>query len=277
MCPYIHIFQLSIPVYGIMTLLGMTVAVGVVALQCKYHNYSRQEALLAALIALAGSIAGLFLLGPVTKLPDIIINWDKYSKIPLGDFLSWFVGDIVFYGGLIGGVIAVVLYCRYFKMSFLSIADVCAPAIPAGHAIGRVGCLMAGCCYGIEVSHSNPLAIIYPERTDGLALVAAPAGIPVLAMPLIEAGGNIVIMCIILLFQRRNKVTGRGIAVYGILYSVQRFALEFFRGDLLRGVYRGVSTSQIISVVVFVVSVLCFFYASRISRIKPDRGAAQPG
>ena len=115
MCPYIHIFQLSIPTYGIMTILGMTVAVGIVALQCKFHNYPRQEALFAALIALAGSIAGALILRPVTKLPDIIINWEKYSKIPLGDFLSWFVGDIVFYGGLIGGVIAVVLYCRYFK------------------------------------------------------------------------------------------------------------------------------------------------------------------
>jgi len=252
-------FELNIPVYGIMSILGMLVALGVVMLQCKRYNYPRQEALLAALITLAGGIAGAFLLRPITKLPDVIIHWEKYSRAPVGEFLSWLIGDLVFYGGLIGGVIAVIFYCRYFKISIICISDIYAPALPAGHAIGRIGCLLAGCCYGIEVSPHNPLAIIYPMRTDGLAAAAAPAGIPLLAMPLIEAGGNIIIACAILIIQRKTKAQGRGIAVYGILYSIQRFTLEFFRGDLTRGVYGGISTSQIISIAVFAASIMWLF------------------
>jgi len=267
MCPYIHIFELNIPVYGIMTILGMLVALGVVILQCKRYNYPHQEALLTALIGLAGGIAGAFMLRPITKLPDVIINWEKYSMIPVGEFFSWFIGDIVFYGGLIGGVIAVILYCRYFKEPIIRIADLFAPALPVGHAIGRIGCLLAGCCYGIRVSPHNPLAIIYPMRTDGLSAVAAPAGIPLLAMPLIEAGGNIVIACIVLLYQRKTKAQGRGIAVYGILYSIQRFILEFFRGDLTRGVYGGISTSQIISMVIFAASMLWLYII--LPRLRP--------
>jgi phosphatidylglycerol:prolipoprotein diacylglycerol transferase len=267
MHPYIHIFTYNIPVYGIMMLLGMTAALGVVALQCRFYNYSRQEAILTALIAIAGGVAGAILLRPVIRLPDIIINWERYSKVPVGEFFSWLFGELVFYGGLIGGAIAVILYCRYFKMSVIRISDIFAPALPVGHVFGRIGCLFAGCCYGIEVSPSNPLAIIYPQRADGLAAVTAPVGIPLLALPLIEAGGNIIIACIVLFFQRKTKSAGRGIAVYGILYSVFRFILEFFRGDQLRGVYGGISTSQIISFVVITASILWFYLCHRIDSV----------
>jgi phosphatidylglycerol:prolipoprotein diacylglycerol transferase len=266
MWPYIRVFEFNLPVYGMMMILGVAAAIGIVILQCGYFKYPRQDAVMTALIAFAGGIAGALLLRPIIKLPDVIINWGRYSKVHIGEFLPWFIGEFVFYGGLIGGAVAVVLYCRYFKMSIPCMADIFAPALPAGHIFGRLGCLLAGCCYGIEVSPSNPFAIIYPERTDGLAAVAAPAGIPLLATPLIEAGGNIIIVCIVLLFQRRNKVTGRGISVYGILYSIMRFTLEYFRGDAIRGIYGGISTSQIISIIIFLFSVLWFFLMARKTR-----------
>ena len=263
MCPYIHIFSHDIPVYGLMMLLGMAAAFGVVAFQCGHFKYSRQEAFLTALIAVAGGMAGAILLKPIMKLPGVIINWDRYSQAPIGEFLSWFFGELVFYGGLIGGTLSVILYCRFFKMPVIDICDIFAPAVLVGQAFGRVGCLFAGCCYGIEVSPNNPLAIIYPPRTDSLTSLAAPTGVPVLALPLIEATGNIIIACIVMLLQRKSKTKGIGAAVYGILYSVFRFTLEFFRGDLVRGVYGGISTSQIISIIVLAVSVLWLVFISR--------------
>jgi phosphatidylglycerol:prolipoprotein diacylglycerol transferase len=237
MFPYIHVFSIIIPAYGVMLILGAIAAVGVGMYQCRYYKYPRADAFSIACIAFACGIAGAVLFRPVTKIPDIIINWEKYSKIPLGEFLSWFIGELVFYGGLIGGFIAVLIYCRRFKTSLLQITDIFAPALPIGHAIGRVGCLLAGCCYGVEVSHSHPFAIMYPVRTDGFEALGAPTGVPLLAIPLIEAAGNIIIAAIIMLFQRKHKVSGRGVAVYGILYSIQRFILEYYRGDLVRGVY----------------------------------------
>ncbi|MCL2153062.1 MAG: prolipoprotein diacylglyceryl transferase [Oscillospiraceae bacterium] len=265
MHPFIHILGYDIPTYGVMTLLGIAAALGVSAWRCGHFDYSRQEAILAALIAIVGGMAGAILLRPLTRLPDVIINWERYSKIPIGQFFSWFFGDLVFYGGMIGGVGALLLYCSFFRMSFIRISDIFAPALPTGHAFGRVGCLFAGCCYGVETSASNPLAIVYPPRTDGLASVLAPTGVPLLALPLIEAVGNIAIACVVLLFQRKTRIAGRSVAVYGVLYSVFRFILEFFRGDQLRGVYGGISTSQIISIVVFVASVIWFAVISRIS------------
>ena len=266
MCPYIHIFGHDIHTYGIMIIVGMSVALGIAAIQCKFYDYSRQEALLTALLAIAGGMAGAILLRPIIRLPEIIINWERYSRVPVGDFFSWLFGELVFYGGLIGGAITVILFCRHFKMSVIPISDIYAPALPLGHAFGRLGCLFAGCCYGIEVSPTNPFAIIYPERADGLAAFSAPAATPVLALPLIEACGNILIACIVFLFQRKSKTAGRGIAVYGILYSILRFTLEFFRGDLVRGVYGGISTSQIISMVVITASILWFIFIPRIQR-----------
>jgi len=267
MCPYIHIFEIDIPAYGLMMLLGMAAALGVVIFQCELLNYSRQDAILVAFVAIAGGIAGAILLRPIIKLPDVIINWEKYSKMPVGEFLAWFIGELVFYGGLIGGSVAAVLYCRYFRISVPYTVDILAPALPVGHAFGRIGCLFAGCCYGVEASPANPLAIIYPERTDGLAALAPPPGTPILATPAIEAGGNILIACIVMLFIYKNKAAGRGIAVYGMLYGVQRFILEFFRGDLIRGVYGGgISTSQIISIFVVAASALWFSHITHKNR-----------
>jgi len=249
-----------------MMLLGIAVAFGIVILRSGLNGFPRSEALLAALICIAGGIAGSVLIRPIIRLPEVIIHWEMYSKVPLEDFLPWFFGELVFYGGLIGGALALIIYCRSFKMPLLRIVDIFTPALPVGHAFGRIGCLLAGCCYGIGVPAENPLAIIYPRRTDGLEALVAPAGTPLLALPLIEACGNILIACVIMLFQRKSKTEGLGLSVYGILYGAFRFTLEFYRGDQLRGVYGGISTSQIISMVIFAVSVLWFVYISRKSK-----------
>jgi len=251
--------------YGIMMVIGMAAAIGIIAIQSKRFNFPSQDAVLTGLIAIAGGIAGAVLVRPVTKIPEVIINWGFFSKLPLADFLGWFFGGLMFYGGVIGGVIAGFIYCRKFGISLVYITDIFAPAIPIGHAFGRVGCFLAGCCYGVETSHSHPFAVIYPPRTDGYEALAAPAGIPLLATPLIEVGGNIIIACI-LLFKPKHKVTGRDISLYGIMYSIQRFVLEFYRGDAGRGIYWGISTSQIISVVILLASVFWFFYVPRLQK-----------
>lgn len=266
MFPSLHVFGIDLSMYGIMMIVGMAAAIGIVVLRCGSLGYPRQEAILTGLIAIAGGIAGAVLFRPITKLPEIIIHWEVISKVPLGEFLSWFIGELVFFGGLIGGCIGAVLYCRAFKMRLAPIADVFAPAIPVGHAFGRVGCFFAGCCYGVEVSPSNPFAVVYPPRTDGLDMVAVPAGVPILAVPLIEAGVNILIACFIVFVLPKRKVIGRDIGVYGILYSVQRFVLEFFRGDKVRGVYWGISTSQFISIALVIISTIWLIYIYRKAR-----------
>jgi phosphatidylglycerol:prolipoprotein diacylglycerol transferase len=238
--------------------LGFGIAFLVILLSCKITKTPKDDPILVGLMAIAGGITGVVALNPIIKLPGILINWEDYAQMPVGEFFGLLFGAMIFYGGLIGGVLAAFLFCRGFKLPFLKMADIIAPAIPIGHAFGRLGCLFGGCCYGMEVDASHPFAIVYPQRTDQFADAAAPAGVPLLAVPLIEAVGNVIIGVVILAFLiLRNKSktelpAGLAVALYGLLYGIQRFTLEFFRGDLVRGVYgsAGISTSQIISICV---------------------------
>ena len=262
MNPYFNFLGREVPAFGIMVLLGVAVGSFVIYLNCKINRVKLSDPMLTACMAFVGVVIGSRLLKPLINIPDIIINWEKYAQVPLGEFLHWFFGETVFYGGLLGGFAAAYIFCRYFKIPFLPTADILAPAIPVGHALGRIGCLLGGCCYGIEVNSSHPFAVVYPERTDGFAEFTAPSGIPLLPIQVIEAIGNLGIAAILILFTFlcKKKITGQCIALYGLLYGIQRFMLEFFRGDLVRGIYGGISTSQIISIGIIIGSSAIFIF-----------------
>jgi phosphatidylglycerol:prolipoprotein diacylglycerol transferase len=263
MQPYLNFLGREIPTFGIMVLLGIGAGSLTAYLNCKINRINYSDPMLTACMAFAGAVIGSKILKPLINIPSVIINWERYAQVPVGDFLAWFFGETVFYGGLLGGFAGAYIFCKCFKVPFLKMADILAPAIPIGHAFGRIGCLLGGCCYGLEVSASNPFSIIYPERTDVLAELTAPVGIPLLALPIIEAAGNLLIAVIVLIFGRiklKKAYHGRCIALYLLMYAVQRFVLEFYRGDLVRGVYRGISTSQIISIaiIIFVMGIFIF-------------------
>jgi phosphatidylglycerol:prolipoprotein diacylglycerol transferase len=261
MHPIVHVFGAEFPSFGLMMLAGVGVAFLVVVLQCKMLKISALDPILTGSIALVGVMIGAFLLRPIMRIPEIIFNWGEVTDRPFGEFIGWMFGEMVFYGGLIGGVLAAMIFCRGYKISFLPIADLFGAAIPAGHVFGRMGCFLGGCCYGMEVDASHPFAVVYPPRTDAFEAAAAPAGVPLLAVPLLEAVGNLVIAGIVLLFiycTRNNTKPGRGIALYGLLYAPLRFILEYTRGDQVRGVYNGISTSQMISIMIFAFSAILF-------------------
>jgi phosphatidylglycerol:prolipoprotein diacylglycerol transferase len=272
MHPYLHVFIIDLPLYGLMVLTGFAAAYAIVSWRSERFGIPLLDGRLIVCMAFAGGIAGTVLLKPLLRLPLLIINWNEIKRIPFWDFLkAYFTGEMVFYGGLIGGTLAVIWYCRQFHVSIARTAEIAAPAVPLAHAFGRLGCFFGGCCYGMEVAPSHPFAIVYPPRTDGLEHVAAPAGVPLLAIPLIEACDNLLIVGIILLYARKNKVYGSSFALYGILYSIQRFIIEFYRGDALRGFVGTLSTSQFISLFVFVISI-SFFVVLRIKYVRLHQG-----
>jgi phosphatidylglycerol:prolipoprotein diacylglycerol transferase len=262
MNPYFNFLGREVPAFGVMVLLGVAVGSFVIYLNCKINRVKLSDPMLTACMAFVGVIIGSRLLKPLINIPDIITNWEKYAQVPLGEFLHWFFGETVFYGGLLGGFAAAYIFCRCFKIPFLPTVDILAPAIPAGHALGRIGCLLGGCCYGIEVGDSHPFAVVYPERTDGFSDFTAPSGVPLLSIQVIEAVGNLTIAAILILFSfaYKKKVAGQCIALYGLLYAIQRFVLEFFRGDSIRGIYGGISTSQIISLIIIIASITIIIF-----------------
>lgn len=166
----------------------------------------------------------------------------------------------VFYGGLIAAVLVSFWYLRRHQMPLWLTCDVFAPGIALGHAIGRVGCLFAGCCYGRptelpwSVVFSDPFAASY---------VGTPLGVHLHPTQLYEAGAELLILAMLLLTERRGRYfAGRTFWFYVVLYAVSRFVIEFFRGDE-RGSLAGLSTSQIISLVLVPISLIVLVRLAR--------------
>ena len=251
MYPFINVFGLfKLPLYGLFAVIGFSTAFLLIYIRCRLKKLDTMTYTNCALMCIAGGFAGAFLLKPIIELPALFTDFDRYIK---------YFGEIVFYGGLIGGVIAGLIFIKFAKMSFWTVLDLFAPAIPLGHAFGRIGCFFGGCCYGQMVSEDCWLGVHYPHD----AVTNVPRGVAVLALPLIEACFNLLLVFIILAAERLIKLPGLGLLIYAFGYSIGRFVLEFFRGDLVRGVYSGISTSQIISLIVFASTIVLMVFSIR--------------
>lgn len=246
MHPFFHFLGHDIPAYGTMLILAAVTGIGLAMLRAKRRGYSIEDILYTGLYALIGIFIGGAVLGVIIEIPHIISN----SAVMFSSFEAFtanFNAGFVFYGGLIGGICFALLYMRIYKVNPSPVLECCAPVIPMAHAIGRIGCFLGGCCYGMPVSWG----VIYPEES-----LAAPPGIPLLPIQLIEAGINILAGIVLIFYTRKPRPSGRAFGFYLIYYAVARFILEFFRYDEIRGVYGFLSTSQIISLIVLPVGII---------------------
>ena len=230
----INIFGKALPLYGLFCTLGMIVAALIGMLLCKKRKLEIFDLVGSAVYAFIGGMLGSKLLFIITSLKTIIEN-----NIP---FESLIKGGFVFYGGLIGGALGLFIYVKQFKMSLRDFLDVYAVCLPLGHAFGRVGCFFGGCCHGIP--HDSPISVIY-THTEGTTLLNT----PLLPVQLIEAAVLLIFFVIMLILFLKTKTRMLPI-IYIFMYTVARFVLEFFRGDKVRGGALGISTSQIISLVI---------------------------
>ena len=138
---------------------------------------------------------------------------------------------------------------RIARADFSTVVRAVVPHIPLAHAVGRVGCVMAGCCHGF--AYDGPLALYYPRSVLGLSPTQG-----YFPVQLLEALLNVLIF---LLLRWQEKHAKRAIDLlfsYLGIYAVSRFFLEMLRGDRLRGVWHMLSTSQIISIALLIVSVV---------------------
>ena len=161
----------------------------------------------------------------------------------------------VFYGGLIFGAAAFYLAARRRGMNALKAADLCAPALALGHAFGRVGCFLAGCCHGAPAG-GFPFSVVFTNPSCEVA--PALLGVPLYPTQLIEAAGNLVIFALLHRELGKERSAGSVIAIYAALYSVQRFLIEFLRGDDRGALHLGLSPAQLISAAAFAAAVALF-------------------
>jgi phosphatidylglycerol:prolipoprotein diacylglycerol transferase len=154
----------------------------------------------------------------------------------------------VFYGGLLAALGVVLVLVRRYKLPLWSTTDLFAPGIALGHIIGRLGCLLAGCCFGkpTSVRGASPFPTRRPRSMSG-----TPLGVPLHPTQLYDAGAELIILIVLLVTERRGPAVfpGRTFWLYMLLYAISRYIVEIYRGDD-RGIIFGVSTSQFVSLLV---------------------------
>ncbi len=162
-------------------------------------------------------------------------------------------GGLVFYGGLLGGVLGGALYVKSKHAPVIEVADLTAPYIALGHAIGRIGCFLNGCCWG-EPTHM-PWGVHFPKASwgaygqqlkDGLIKPGTPESLPVHPTQLYCALGLVVIFFTLRHLYNRNHATGAIVLLYMGSYGVLRFVVEFFRGDSAHPAF-GLTVSQLVA------------------------------
>ncbi len=160
----------------------------------------------------------------------------------------------VFYGSLVFCIVSMLLFFRAKKLPVRPMLDIMAVVTCIVHFFGRIGCFLAGCCYGVE-SH-GPLAVIF---NDPMCL-ARPLNTPLHPTQLYSAGMILLILVILLLLKPRKKFDGQLFLLYLMLYAIGRSIVEIFRGDEIRGyiIPDILSHSQGISLIIFVIA--AYFY-----------------
>ena len=179
------------------------------------------------------------------KLLLVLVELPRYLANP-GEILGTVRAGGVFLGGFLAAITAAVVLLRRYKLPALPTFDVIAPSLSLGQAIGRIGCLMAGCCWGS--SCSLPWAITYtnPIAAENLG---TPLHAPLHPFPVYSSLFNFGLYLVLAALYKRRPAPGRVFATYLVLYGIGRFLLESTRGDAARGFVLGgaLSTSQLIS------------------------------
>lgn len=203
------------------------------------------------------------------KLLLLVVDYRQFLDNP-GSLMDLLRSGGVFYGGLIAAVTVALFYIWRHRMPMWTTTDVFAPGIALGHVVGRLGCLLAGCCFGRQTT--VPWAISFHDPR-AFAVAGTPLGVPLHPTQLYEAGAEALILAFLLAFERRGRqFPGRTFWTYMLLYGVSRFVIEFYRGDPRGTVFDALSTSQFVSVILVPLSVVMLLLLSR--RPDPSRSAA---
>lgn len=249
MFPYIELFNKKISLYTICALVGILISGYLICKNTRKRGHDDNDMITLLLISVIGVFLGGHLLYGITNINLIIKVITNFNKIgSFTDFLSILMtifGGSVYYGGLIGGLLIGFIYMKKKKLPIDEFSDIIAPFIPLFHMFGRIGCFLVGCCYGIE----SKIGFVYHHSAVPLA-----DGVVRFPIQLVEAFYNLILFIILKNLFDKEKFKGKLLYIYLLLYSVGRFILEFFRGDMYRGFVLGLSTSQFISILIFILA-----------------------
>ncbi len=229
---------------------GLMIAIGIIcAILCGLRLARRKDLNTDEIYNIAFVCVIFGFLG--SKLLYCIVEWKSFIHDPLSTLGS---GGFVVYGGIISGTLAGAIYCRIRKLSFIRYFDIVLPSVAVAQGFGRIGCFLAGCCYGRETD--SCIGVTF-RNSD-----FAPNDVSLYPTQLFSSAGCFLIAVILFVYSKRNRKYGSTGALYLILYSIGRFAIEFFRNDY-RGAIGPLSTSQFISVFVLITGIVIYVMSQK--------------
>ncbi|MCP4023213.1 MAG: prolipoprotein diacylglyceryl transferase [Desulfobacteraceae bacterium] len=244
-----QIGNFSLYTYGLFVALGFASALWFTQQNAKPHAINPQVISDIFFVGLISAILG-------ARLLYVVIDFKAYQDDFLGIFKIW-EGGLVFFGGFIMAVIVTFIHLRLRDLNVWKTADIITPGIVLGHAVGRIGCFFAGCCYGKACNLPIAITFKHPESLAPLNIALHPTQI-------YSVLSNLILFFFIFWLQKHKRFNGMIFWTYIILYSIFRSAIEFFRGDF-RGDFfvEFLSVSQGIGMVFFFIALIMLFILSK--------------
>ncbi|MGL4772005.1 MAG: prolipoprotein diacylglyceryl transferase [Clostridium sp.] len=233
-----EVFGLKIYSYGFMIAIGILAAMTLFIKRAKIRGYNEDNVFNLILFSIIGGVAG-------GKLLFIITEFKAIMKDP--QILLDFGYGFVIFGAIILGGITVYTYCRIKKWDTFEILDLAAPSLAIGQGFGRIGCLLAGCCYGAETD--STLSIVFPQGS------LAPADVHLHPTQIYSSIFDFALAGFLLWYSRKTDKKGNVVGMYAVIYSIGRFLVEMLRNDP-RGSVGTLSTSQFISIFTLVFGII---------------------
>ncbi|MCM8527483.1 MAG: prolipoprotein diacylglyceryl transferase [Lentisphaeraceae bacterium] len=255
-----NLFGLEIRSFGLMAATGLLLAFWLMrkrAIKAEQDPEVLSDILFFSMI---GSLIG-------ARLLYVIRNYEAEFA---GNFIKIFKineGGIVFQGGFIGGLLVAWFLCKKKNFDFITGLDIIAPCLALGHAMGRIGCFLNGCCYG-GICESS-LGVQFPKNSlpymdqlsSGKLQPLAEHSLPVHPTQLYSFAANIVICIILIAVTAKLKIKGHLFSLYLMIYGVWRLSIEFLRDDQDR--HLGLSVAQYIAIGQFAVGLALWIYFTK--------------
>lgn len=244
-----HIGDFPIRMYGLIICLSIFLATGTAYFLVQKDGQGLEEHVVD--LGIYGGFAGLI----GARLWDVFFfDWAYYSNHLLEIPYVW-QGGMAIQGGIFAGVIAGIVYCKIHKIDFIHLLDVVTPSLLIGQSIGRMANLLNGDAFGVPTGGN--FGLIYPQGTLAFKTFGA---VPLWPAEVWEGQIDIILFALLLVFCTTKYKKGQVFPLYVILYSVERFFLEFLRGDYSEPVFLGFSSAQTTSLFFILIALIVFLF-----------------
>jgi len=232
---FLKLGPLTIWWYAIWIVVGLLAAYRLFRKRAERLGLSPQEAFNLILLLFWCGVLG-------ARVYYVVLYWKEEFAGRWLEILLINHGGLVYFGGLASAVLTLILWARVKGKSLAALADALAGPLALAHAFGRLGCFMGGCCYGTKCDHFWAVQLQVPP---------AVAGIPVHPVQLYESFGLFYLVVALMVVEGMARFPGHVALTYGLLYSILRFIVEFFRGDVPHDVLGRFTVAQTLCAVLF--------------------------